>query len=132
MITRGKLDSFLEDIKEHIKSTAKGTEAVLTERMGERFERVEAAISTHSGMIKELGEKIDAVETRLTEKIEAVDARLTAKIDSVETRLTEKIEAVDTRLTGVETRLGDKIDSIHVRLDDHEVRIAALEAPAKP
>ncbi|HWM69682.1 MAG TPA: hypothetical protein VNO35_24100 [Steroidobacteraceae bacterium] len=49
--------------------------------------------------IRRLGEKIDAVDQKLTAKIDAVDQKLSAKIDAVDQKLSGRIDSVKDAVT---------------------------------
>ncbi len=100
-VLSGKLNALFENVKELVKSTARGTENVLRKE------------------IERLDIKIDGVEKRLDAKIDGVEKHLDAKIDGVRSELKGEIQQV-------EQRLSVKIDKIE-RLDDHEDRIVVLE-----
>jgi len=148
-LTRGKIVPMLEDIKDLIKSTAKGTETALREefstglgKLEKRMETVEYAVTEHSKMMKDLKVEVQGVRTELKEDIQGVHAELTDKIDGVRTELKTEIQSVRTELKTeiqsvrtdlkdemhhMEDRLSKKIDRNVTRLEDHEVRMSALE-----
>jgi len=148
-LTRGKIVPMLEDIKDLIKSTAKGTETALREefstglgKLEKRMETVEYAVTEHSKMMKDLKVEVQGVRTELKEDIQGVHAELTDKIDGVRTELKTEIQSVRTELKTeiqsvrtdlkdemhhMEDRLSKKIDRNATRLEDHEVRMSALE-----
>ena len=137
-LTRGKIVPMLEDIKDLIKSTAKGTETALREefstglgKLEKRMETVEYVVTEHSKMMKDLKVEVQSVRTELKEDIQGVHAELTDKIDGVRTELKTEIQSVRTDLKDemhhMEDRLSKKIDGNSARLHDHEVRMSALE-----
>ena len=148
-LTRGKIVPMLEDIKDLIKSTAKGTETALREefstglgKLEKRMETVEYVVTEHSKMMKDLKVEVQGVRTELKEDIQGVHAELTDKIDGVRTELKTEIQSVRTELKTeiqsvrtdlkdemhhMEDRLSKKIDGNSARLHDHEVRMSALE-----
>ncbi|MFA4973431.1 MAG: hypothetical protein WC683_12505 [bacterium] len=107
VMTREKFIPLFEDIKELIKSSAKGTEVVLGKRIG----KVEEELRFTQQALKSTKEEL---------KSDIADVR--GEMNDMETRLRTEIK--DTA-----AGLADKIDSIHVHIDDHETRITALETP---
>ena len=74
-------------------------------RLEVNVEHIQKDVSEIKVDIRRLGDKIAAVDEKLTGKIAAVDEKLNGRIDAVEKTLTDKINAVDEKLTG-------KIDSL--------------------
>ncbi len=94
----------VKDIKDLIKSTAKGTETVL-----------------RKDITKEISKVWDELKhTQLA--LKATKEDLECKTDSMGKDLRCEMKDMEGRLT-------EKIDSIHIRVDDHETRIIALESP---
>ncbi|MBI2092657.1 MAG: hypothetical protein HYY43_01725 [Deltaproteobacteria bacterium] len=111
-VLSGKLEALFHNVKEMVTTTVKGTENVLRkeiERLDNKIDLTQHAVTEHTKMIKNLDVKIDGVEKRLD-----------AKIDGVRIELKEDIQQVEQRLSG-------KIDKIGERQDDHEGRIIILE-----
>jgi hypothetical protein len=59
--------------------------------------------------IREIYQKIDGVDRKLSDKIDVVDRKLSERIDTVEKKLSDKIDMVDRKLS-------DKIDNVDRRL----------------
>lgn len=111
-LTKGKLEPILADLKDFIKSTAKGTENVL------------------GGQIQKLDRRATLVESRLEATqnyVTKMEHRLVNEINEVKSEM----QQVEIRLRGniqrSEKRLSEKIDKNSERLDDHESRITTLE-----
>jgi len=128
-LTRGKIVPMLEDIKDLIKSTAKGTETALREefstglgKLEKRMETVEYVVTEHSKMMKDLKVEVQGVRTELKEDIQGVHAELTDKIDGVRTELKTEIQSVRTELKteiqSVRTELKTEIQSVRTDLKD--------------
>ncbi len=85
-------------------------------RLETNVEHIRSDISDMKIDIRRLGDKIDAVDQKLSAKIDTVDQRLSAKIDTVDQKLSAKIDAVDQKLSakldGTDQKLSAKIDSI--------------------
>ncbi len=89
-------------------------------RLEINVEHIQQDVSEMKIDIRRLGDRIDAVDHKLTAKIDDVDHKLTAKIDDVEHKLTSKIDGVEQKLTakidGVEQKLTAKIDGVDQKL----------------
>ncbi|MBI2091660.1 MAG: hypothetical protein HYY43_06055 [Deltaproteobacteria bacterium] len=98
VLTRGKMIPIIEDLKDFIKTTARGTENVLRkeiQRLDNKIELNQHAVTEHTKMIKNLDVKIDGVHSELKE----TEVRLSAKID----KIGERLDDHETRITTIET-----------------------------
>lgn len=126
-----------EDIKDLIKSTAKGTETVLRKEISKVSDELKLTQSALKATKEDLEGKMVSMDKGLRGEIDNMGKDLRGKIDSMgkdlrgeikdsEGRITEKLQG---NIKDTEIRLTEKIDSIHIRVDNHETRIAALESP---
>jgi len=106
-----------EDIKELIKSSAKGTETVLRKEISKEVSKVSDEVRLTQLALKATKEDLEC-------KIDSMGKDLRGEMKDMEIRVTEKLQG---NIKDTEIRLTEKIDSIHVRVDDHETRIVALE-----
>jgi gas vesicle protein len=127
--TRDKIVPILEDIKDLIKSTAKGTETALREefstglgKLEKRMETVEYAVTEHSKMIKDLKVEVQGVRTELKDEIQGVRTELKDEIQGVRTELKGEIQGLRTELKdeiqGVRTELKGEIQGLCTELKD--------------
>ena len=98
IMRRERIVPFFKDIKELIKSSAKGTEAVLGKRIG-----------------------------KVEEELHHTQQALRATKEDLRGEIQDMGETLRGEMRDMEGRLTDKIDSIHTRVDDHETRITTLE-----
>ncbi|MEA3179536.1 MAG: hypothetical protein QOI59_3059 [Gammaproteobacteria bacterium] len=70
-------------------------------RLEVNVEHIQKDVSDMKIDIRRLGEKIDAVDQKLTAKIDAVDQKLSAKIDSLDQKLTGRIDSVKDSVTSL-------------------------------
>ncbi|MFA5186482.1 MAG: hypothetical protein WC551_08405 [Patescibacteria group bacterium] len=122
VMTREKFIPLFEDIKELIKSTAKGTENILRKDLGGQIQSVKEELHQTQLALKATKEELKSDIAEVRGEMKDMETRLRSEIKDTEGRLNNRID-------GVETNLGDKIDSIHVHIDDHETRITTLETP---
>ena len=111
-MTEGKFMSIFEDIKDLIKSTAKGTEnairadmkkmeSSIRKELGSDISTLQCAVSEHSKIIKDM-------DTRLTNEIQGVRTELTDKMDNGFGSLKTELK---TEIHGVRTELIDRMDN---------------------
>jgi len=85
-------------------------------RLEVNVEHIQKDVSEIKVDIRRLGDKIAAVDEKLTGKIAAVDEKLTGKIAAVDEKLNGRIDAVEKTLTdkinAVDEKLTGKIDSL--------------------
>jgi predicted nucleic acid-binding Zn-ribbon protein len=101
-------------------------EAPLEERFARleiNVEHIQKDVSDMKVDIRRLGDKIDAVDEKLTAKIDGVEQRLTAKIDGVEQRLATKIDGVDQRLTGKFDSLKDVVTALAINMEKQFAKV---------
>src|SRR5882672_9216319 len=86
-------------------------------RLEVNVEHIQKDVSDMKIDIRRLGEKIDAVDQKLTAKIDAVDQKLTAKIDAVDQKLSAKIDAVDQKLSGRIDSVKDAVTELAINME---------------
>ena len=104
VLTRGKMEPIIKDLKEFIASTIKGSESNIRKDLGNEIKSLKVTVEGHSGAIMDLSRELKDHGKQLAE----INQRLTNH---------------DKRFDTIET----KIDKIGERLDDHEGRITTLE-----
>ena len=115
--------SVKEDLKDFVRSTAKGTQTVL----GNRIDKVEKKVDSLDGEVKSLKTDVKQLQVAVLENRKEIrrvekDLREEIKGESQSIRSDLKQEIRES-----EKRLGNKIDKNAIRLGDHATRITALE-----
>ena len=122
-ITRGKLVPIIQDLKEFISTTVKGSEHVLRTDLGGKIDKLDDRMTIVEAKLDATQHYMIKMEKRLDEKIDITRAEL----KETEKRLDDKIDITRNELSNKIETLSKKVDKAVDHLDDHEHRIVLLE-----
>lgn len=113
-----QLDPYFNEIKDLIKSTARGTETVLRKEMK----------SSETALRKEFKEGLEANQNAIRSVKEEVES-VKKDVEFVKKDVENLRVEMNSKMDSMESRLSDKIDSLHTRLDEHEAKPINLAHP---
>ena len=67
--------------------------------------------------IRDLGNRMNDLETKLTQRIDGVETKLTQRIDGVEAKLTQRIEGLSERINSLEAEVRGRLGRVDGMLE---------------